>query len=280
MSDALGPSLHEPCGRRVAASAPDRLMPVVRGAMPLWCAFALLGLVIVIPARAGLKREDVIVFAGDSLTEKGCEPNGYVTLVGLDLDKRFRDLSLQVHGAGQGWDTVGKLRERFDGHVLARKPTVVVIQIGGNDVGQAQDNAGGNAAKEIFRLGLLDLVWRTRRAGALPVICTIHVMGERTDGKNVYDALIEEYSEVQRQVAAAKGCPLIDLRKQFLAYLREKNTANAELGVLTTDGAHLNAVGNRFLADIMIKALTEDRPAPPPAKGTPTSSPTPAVSEP
>jgi lysophospholipase L1-like esterase len=264
---------------------PTQRVPTRHGPPPgpcarQWLVAALVGLTSVSPSRAELKQGDVIVFAGDSLTEKGCEPDGYVTLVGKDLDKRFNRLSLQVQGAGQGWDTVGKLRERFDGHVLDRRPTIVVIQIGGNDVGRALDNAGGATAKEVFRLGLEDLIWRTRRAGARPILCTIHVMGERTDGKNRYDALIEEFCEVQRQVAAAKNCQLIELRKPFLEYLRAKNPTNLESGVLTTDGAHLNAVGNRFLADLMIQGLVEGSPPPPVAKEIGAAAETPPAPKP
>ena len=48
---------------------------------------------------------------------------------------------------------------------------------------------------------------------------------------------------------------MLDLNREFLAYLGRHNPLSAESKVLTTDGVHLNAAGNRFVAARMIEAL-------------------------
>ncbi|MBW2464516.1 MAG: GDSL family lipase, partial [Deltaproteobacteria bacterium] len=52
---------------------------------------------------AGLKDGDCIVFFGDSITEHGQRPGGYVTFVEQALVQRLPDLSIRVIGAGKGW---------------------------------------------------------------------------------------------------------------------------------------------------------------------------------
>jgi hypothetical protein len=81
------------------------------------------------------------------------------------------------------------------------------------------------------------------------------VIGEKTDGSNQFDAMLEEYSAISRKVAAGTGSQMVDLRKKFLAYLKQHNKDNGQKNVLTTDGVHLNPAGNRFVADCILQAL-------------------------
>ena len=51
--------------------------------------------------------------------------------------------------------------------------------------------------------------------------------------------------------------PVCDLRKAFLAHLKENNATNKDKGVLTGDRVHLNAAGNRFVAEQVLKMFGE-----------------------
>jgi hypothetical protein len=81
------------------------------------------------------------------------------------------------------------------------------------------------------------------------------VIGEKKNGTNKYDSMLDEYSAVSRRVAAGTGSALCDLRSAFREHLLSNNLADAEKGILTTDGVHLNTSGNRFVAAQMMKAL-------------------------
>ena len=83
------------------------------------------------------------------------------------------------------------------------------------------------------------------------------VIGEKHDGSNELDGMLEQYSAISRKVASETETTLLDLRAAFLNYLREYNTAGQEQGVLTTDGVHLNDAGNRFVAVRMLEATGE-----------------------
>lgn len=192
-----------------------------------------------------------IVFLGDSITEAGAGPHGYVTLAGAALAERLP--GTQTIGAGISGNRVPDLLARLDRDVLARTPDVVVVYIGINDVWHSQNGRG--TPKGEFEAGMRTLVERIRKAGARPVLCTPTVIGEKKAGTNPLDAMLDDYAGVTRAVAAAAEVPLVDLRKACVAHLEAHNAADAENGVLTTDGVHLNAAGNEFLAARMVDGL-------------------------
>jgi hypothetical protein len=130
---------------------------------------------------------------------------------------------------------------------------VVVIYIGINDVWHWNRNAG--TPKEDFEQGLVDLIKCSQGAGARVVLCTPSVIGEKTDGSNQFDTMLDEYSAISRKVAEQTQTQLLDLRQKFLAHLKQHNATNQEKNILTTDGVHLNDAGNRFVADCVLAAL-------------------------
>lgn len=207
----------------------------------------------VLHAESPLRKGDRIVFLGDSITEAGNAPGGYVALVREALGSKKKDLEIEVIGAGISGHRVPDLEKRLERDVLQKKPTIVVIYIGINDVWHSLQGRG--TPREEFDQGLRRLVKRINDAGARVILCTPSVIGEKQDGSNQLDSMLEDYSSVSRKVAADTGSQLLDLRKAFLAHLREKNPRNAEREVLTGDGVHLNAAGNAFVASLVLEAL-------------------------
>src|SRR5262245_17477055 len=107
------------------------------------------GLLVAPPGTAGegpsdrkvqLKNGDRIIFFGDSLTAlagteqpKKYVSRGYVRIVREALQKAHWDKNVEVEWVATGGHTVPDLLKRVDKDVIARKPTIVVIQIGCND---------------------------------------------------------------------------------------------------------------------------------------------------
>lgn len=210
-------------------------------------------------AGEGLKKGDRVVFLGDSITQAGARPGGYVTLVAEAIVRQKPDLGVEVIGAGISGNKVPDLEKRLQRDVLDKKPTVVVIYIGINDVWHSLNNRG--TPKDAYEQGLRRLIEQIEKAGARVILSTPSVIGEKTDGTNKLDAMLDEYSQISRQVAKDTGAQLLDLHQQFRDYLMKHNPDNAEKNVLTTDGVHLNAAGNRFVADRMLEALGAAEPA-------------------
>ncbi len=199
----------------------------------------------------GLTKDDRIVFLGDSITQAGAGPGGYVTQVREALEKQ--ELGAEVIGAGISGNKVPDLEKRLDRDVIAKKPTIVVIYIGINDVWHSQSGKG--TPKDVYETGLKSLIERIQKAGARPILCTATVIGEKTDGSNPLDKMLDEYCDVSRSVAKEAKIQLIDLRKAFLDYLKANNPDNKAQGILTSDTVHLNAAGNKFLAEQMLAGL-------------------------
>ncbi len=208
-------------------------------------------------ADSALKKGDKIVFFGDSITQGGGGPKGYVTVIKNTLTEKHPDFGLEFINAGISGHKVTNLQARVDKDVIAKKPTIVFIYIGINDVWHFThpNTKGQGTPKDKFEEGLKDLVKRITDAGARVILCTPSVIGEKTGGANPQDAMLDEYSGISRKVAAETKSQLVDLNKAFQEHLKANNPDNKEKGILTGDGVHLNEKGNKLVADEMMKAL-------------------------
>lgn len=200
-----------------------------------------------------LRKNDTIIFLGDSITAAGVKPDGYVTLLSESIVNAYPNMGVKVIGVGIGGNKVPDCQERLDRDVLQKKPTLVVIYIGINDVWHWNVNNGTSI--EDFEAGLKDMISKINSAGARVILCTPTVIGEKIDGTNTYDKMLDEYSDVSRKVAKETNSQLLDLRKAFMNYLKEHNPDNVEKGILTSDTVHLNNNGNIVLAGLMLEAL-------------------------
>jgi len=202
-----------------------------------------------------LKKGEKIVFLGDSITQGGVEPKGYVTLIKKALTEKHKDLGIEVIGAGISGNKVPDLQRRVVRDVVARKPTLVVIYIGINDVWHGERDPARGTTKEKFEAGLKEVIGKITDAGARVVLCTPSVIGEKKDGANKNDKRLDEYADISRKLAKELKLPVCDLRKAFLDHLKENNPKDVASGVLTTDGVHLNDAGNKFVAEAVLKAI-------------------------
>ncbi|QEL15352.1 SGNH/GDSL hydrolase family protein [Limnoglobus roseus] len=204
---------------------------------------------------APLKKGERIVFLGDSITQGGVSPKGYVTVVKNTLAEKHKDLGIEVIGAGIGGNKVPDLQKRLEKDVLAKKPTLVVIYIGINDVWHGEKDPAKGTSKEKFEAGLKEIIGKIKDAGARVVLCTPSVIGEKKAGANKLDKQLDEYSEISRKVAKETGSTLCDLRKAFTEHLEKANKDDAESKVLTSDRVHLNDAGNKFVADTILATI-------------------------
>jgi lysophospholipase L1-like esterase len=202
--------------------------------------------------KVQLKKGDRIIFFGDSLTAlagkeepKKYVTRGYVRIVRETLQETHKGKNIEVSWVATGGHTVPDLLARVDKDVIARKPTIVVIQIGCNDARRI--------ARDRFKAGLEELIDRLQKANIQVVQCTLTSVGEKHDGTNKDDPRLEAFAEVEREVAREKNVPLNDLRKAFVAYWKKNNPDNRPSGILTYDGNHFNDAGHRFVAEQMLK---------------------------
>jgi lysophospholipase L1-like esterase len=210
-------------------------------------------------APTPLKQGDRIVFFGDSITAGAVKPGGFISLIRSSLDAAKPDLGIETIGAGVSGNKVPNLQARLEKDVIAKKPTIVFIYIGINDVWHWKKNKdgvlSGGTTKEDFESGLKDIIAQIHKAGARVILCTASVIGEKHDGSNERDEMLDDYCDISRKVTKETKSQMVDLRKAFMDHLRANNPDNLPKGILTGDGVHLNAAGNKLVAQEMCGAL-------------------------
>lgn len=210
--------------------------------------------VIILLSAMQVQKPVKVIFFGDSITRAGVNPGGYITLMQESL-KGNTNPGYELIGAGIGGNKVYDLYLRHEEDVLSKKPDVVVIYVGVNDVWHKQSSQTGTDPDK-FVAFYAALIRKFQAAGIKVILSTPAVIGERTDFSNSQDGDLNRYSQLIRDQASKYGCGLVDLRKAFLEYNLKNNPENKESGILTTDRVHLNPAGNKLVADLMLKAIT------------------------
>lgn len=200
------------------------------------------------------QKKQRIVFFGDSITQAGVQPTGYITRMNEMLKQKGKDANYELIGAGIGGNKVYDLYLRLEEDVLSKNPDVVVIWIGVNDVWHKQSSGTGTDADKFERF-YEALIRKLKAQNIEVVLCTPSAIGERTDYTNQLDGDLNKYSEIIRKLAVSHKLKIIDLRKAFLEFNLANNKENKESGILTSDRVHLNEKGNQFVAEQMMKIL-------------------------
>lgn len=188
-----------------------------------------------------------IIFFGDSITAQGVRPNGYVNLIKKALDST----KYSVMGAGIGGNKVYDLYLRLEDDVLSKKPDLVVIYVGINDVWHKNTSHTGTDYPKYLKF-YQALINKIQATGSKVVLCTPSVIGEKKNNANELDAELNKYADGIRELAKKNNLPLCDLRKAFSAYEAANNQEDKEKEVLTVDKVHLNDAGNKFVADQLL----------------------------
>ncbi|GAB3804205.1 GDSL-type esterase/lipase family protein [Spirosoma humi] len=191
-----------------------------------------------------------VVFFGDSITQAGVNPGGYIDR----LKKMLPAEQFELLGAGIGGNKIYDLFLRMDDDVLAKQPDVVIVWVGVNDVWHKASYGTGTDPDKFVKF-YEAVIRKLQAANAKVMLCTPAAIGEKTDFSNQQDGDLNQYSQLIRDLAKRQNIPLIDLRKAFLEYNLKNNPDNKEKGILTTDRVHLNEAGNQLVAEQMQKAL-------------------------
>jgi isoamyl acetate esterase len=201
-----------------------------------------------------LQQKKKVLFFGDSITEAGVNPGGYITKIGQLVAKDGLTGQYDLVGAGISGNKVYDLFLRMEEDVLSKSPDVVVIYVGVNDVWHKQSSGTGTDADK-FEKFYAAILKKLQAKNIKVIMCTPAVIGERTDFSNQLDGDLNKYSAIIRGLSEKSKLPLVDLRKAFLDYNKKFNTENKESGILTTDRVHLNEEGNKLVAEEMWRVI-------------------------
>ncbi|HVZ56848.1 MAG TPA: SGNH/GDSL hydrolase family protein [Chitinophagaceae bacterium] len=200
------------------------------------------------------QKKQKVIFFGDSITQAGVQPGGYITRI--DSLCRAQNLASRFEfvGAGIGGNKVYDLYLRMDQDVLSRNPDIVLIYVGVNDVWHKRTFGTGTDPDKFegFYQAIID---KLRARGTKVILVTPAAIGEKTDFSNEQDGDLNKYCNIIRGLAQKNHLPLVDLRKQLLAYNLAHNPQNLDRGILTVDGVHLTPAGNELVAEAMWEVI-------------------------
>ena len=214
------------------------------------------------PMLIGVKR---IVMMGDSITEGGRSPHGFITLLDQTLKATYPDRPIELINVGIGGQKAPDMHARFKRDVLDKHPDMVMISVGVNDVWHdfrnpewtARDSSGhsGRGIKLDVHLKELDaMVTEAKAAGIKVVMLSPTVVYEDLNCDE--NKRMNLYVYGQLKLAQKEHVPFVNLNKSFKSVISafQKEAGRTTL-LLTTDGVHLNDQGNTLFASTILKTL-------------------------
>lgn len=212
------------------------------------CALLSVGVSAAVRAEVQVKEGEKIAFLGDSITQGGMGPTGYVSLVIAGL--KTAGVKATAIGAGISGHKSNQMLERLDRDVINKKPEWMTLSCGVNDVWHGANGVPLDKYKE----NITKIVEKAQAAGIKVVILTSTMI--REDAGNAENAKLAAYNDFLRELAKEKKCPLADLNADMHKALDEGEKAGRKRGtMLTSDGVHMNAFGNQMMAAGVLKAL-------------------------
>jgi lysophospholipase L1-like esterase len=219
-----------------------------------------------VTGRSLVKKGDVILFQGDSITdahrkrEDAGVPNdqpglgtGYAWLAAVELLLEQPKAGLKVFNRGISGNKVFQLAERWDADCLQLKPNVLSVLIGVNDIWHTLNgNYQGTVA--IYERDYRALLERTRKA--LPkvklVVCEPFVL--RCGAVNdKWFPEFDGYRAAARRVAEANRAVFVPFQTMFDEAVKYAPPAH-----WAADGVHPTSAGAALMAHTWLKAVADD----------------------
>ncbi len=209
----------------------------------------MVGVVLSLRADIKITEGEKIAFLGDSITAQGNRSLGYINLVIAGL--QANGIKAGKIPAGIGGHKSDQMLERVDRDIIARKPDIMLLSCGVNDVWHGPRGI----SLEKYRENIRTLVDKVQNAGIKVYIMTATMTGE--DPANENNRKLDEYNSFLRELATEKGCPLIDLNADMKQKIKDIKKQYPELkgNLLTTDGVHMELQGYMMMATSILRAF-------------------------
>ena len=123
-----------------------------------------------------------VIFFGDSITQAGVQPGGYISVM-RDMLAKQGITGYDLVGAGIGGNKVYDLYLRMPEDVIAQSPDIVVIWVGVNDVWHKSSYGTGTDADK-FEKFYRALIKQLQANNIKVVLVTPAVIGEKNDYSN------------------------------------------------------------------------------------------------
>ncbi|MBZ8182568.1 SGNH/GDSL hydrolase family protein [Oscillatoria salina] len=206
-----------------------------------------------------------IVIIGDSITELGGQPGGYVWLLERYLAALYPNQKMEIVNAGISGNKSLHMQERFQQDVLDKNPDLVFINVGVNDVWHAfydfqeskfypEGNLPGGVALPVYQEKLREMIQAANAAGVKVVLLSPTPIRENTNSPE--NQRLEEYVNAMGEIAGENRILFVNLYTPITeVFTRYQAYAGQTQNLLTMDGVHPNQAGNRIIAYTILKYL-------------------------
>ena len=196
-----------------------------------------------------LKAGDRIVALGDSITQAG----GYLVFMKKVLDRNYPDLKIDIVNAGISGHKSTDMSARLQRDVLDKRPAVVTISCGVNDVAHGFHDPPRGVDLETYTRLMDGMVEQIQAAGAEVYLLTPTIIKE--DLRSSGNVKLEAYCDAVRRIAADRKCRLVDLNDLFNISLRATQMGGGSDFHPTTDGVHMKPAGNFLMGAALLRAF-------------------------
>ncbi|MDR2919076.1 MAG: SGNH/GDSL hydrolase family protein [Tannerella sp.] len=210
-----------------------------------------------------LKKDSVILFQGDSITDSGrnkesniCNTfdqlgSGYALFTATQLLKTHADKQLKIYNRGISGNKVYQLRERWEMETLAFMPDVLSILIGVNDYWHTL-SGGYKGTLEIYDTDLRALLKYTKEK--LPnvqlVLCEpFAVKGGAAIDEPKWFPMFDDYRKALKQISDDFNAVFVPYQSAFDAAMKL-----APARYWAADGVHPDLPGRQLMADVWLEA--------------------------
>ncbi|HOT97664.1 MAG TPA: GDSL-type esterase/lipase family protein [bacterium] len=207
-----------------------------------------------------LQDQEVVVTLGNSITELGENPAGYVNLMRKSLAVLYPERRIYLVNAGISGHKSTDMAERFQRDVLDFKPAWVTISVGVNDVwhgflarerGWTQLSAVPLA---VYKEKVVEMVRRAQAQNIKVALFTTTVIKENLDSPE--NRALVPYNQALREIAKKEKCLLVDQDAAFRRVLQPlQKPGMSDRGILTYDGVHMLPAGDGLMARTALLAF-------------------------
>ena len=203
---------------------------------------------------------DVIVFAGDSVTDMGSVNPvgeghndslgvGYVRIIDSLLTATYPEDDFRIINSGISGNTSRDLLSRFERDVVEKNPDWVSICIGINDVWRQFDSPSireSHVYPDEYRENMEKMLMRLQGKVKGVFIASPYIMEP-----NRNDAMrkrMDEYVEICRELSEKYGCIFVDFQKMYEDYFKIRHSC-----LVAWDRIHPNQIGAVLMAKEFLK---------------------------
>lgn len=187
-----------------------------------------------------------IAFMGDSISDMGFWDSGYCKLVIYGL--QANGIKIKGIHAGVCNQSSRQMIKRIDS-VIRRKPQVLTLNSGVNDIGQRVPLAE-------YKRNMTTMVERAQKAGIIVYIVTASLV--REDLNNETNRRMLPYNAFLRELAKSHKCKLAEVNIPMRAARRALEAKYPKMKnklMVTKDGLHMSIRGDMIMAKAVLKAF-------------------------